>query len=214
VQSDGSRLKLHLRENYTSELLAALREGALDSIILSPPFDMEGMHVVPLYDEAFVVAMPRTHPWTKLNAIPPASLANENVLLLTAGNCFRDQVLDECPELRLRDAQSQSFRIHEGSSLSTIRQMVASGAGVTILPLTSVAPAEPTHSMLEFRPFAGVTPTRQIVLASRRNFPRRAALTELIDCLRRCELPNVTWRLQSSRSQAADVDQDPAAQRG
>jgi LysR family hydrogen peroxide-inducible transcriptional activator len=213
VQSDGSRLKLHLRENYTAELLAALRDGTLDAIILSPPFDAEALDVVPLYEEAFVVAMPKTHPWTRLDAIAPAALANENVLLLTAGNCFRDQVLDVCPELRRRDAQSQSFRIHEGSSLSTIRQMVASGAGVTILPMTSVAPAEPTHSMLEFRPFAGVTPTRQIVLAARRNFPRRAALNDLIDCLRRCELPNVIWRLPPSRS-SAEVESETSVQRG
>jgi LysR family hydrogen peroxide-inducible transcriptional activator len=213
VQSDGSRLKLHLRENYTHELLSALRDGTLDAIILSPTFETEGLDVVPLYDEAFVVAMPKAHPWTRLEAIPPAALANENVLLLTAGNCFRDQVLDVCPELRRRDTASQSFRIHEGSSLSTIRQMVASGAGVTILPMTSVAPAEPTHSMLEFRPFAGVAPTRQIVLAARRNFPRRAALNELIECLRRCRLPNVTWRLPPSQ-RATDIEPEESAQRG
>ena len=118
----------------------------------------------------------------------------ENVLLLTVGNCFRDQVLDVCPELRSRHAdESGAFQILEGSSLSTIRQMVASGAGITILPATSVAPSEPTHSMLEFRPFSGVMPTRDIVLASRRNFPRPAALLELVNCVRQCELPGVEW---------------------
>jgi LysR family hydrogen peroxide-inducible transcriptional activator len=194
TSASHSRLKLHLRENYTDELLVSLRAGTLDAIILSPPFNGDGLEVVPLYSEAFVVAMPKSHPWTRHKRIAPSALAGENVLLLTAGNCFRDQVLDVCPDLRAQpDGESQSFQILEGSSLSTIRQMVASGAGVTILPATSVAPSEPTHSMLEFRPFSGVTPKREIALVSRRNFPRPAALDELVKCLRRCGLPDVEW---------------------
>lgn len=204
ASSSGTRLKLHLRENYTDELLAGLRAGTLDAIVISPPFNDEGLDVVPLYSEPFVVAMPRAHPWTRLTRIAPAALAGENVLLLTAGNCFRDQVLDVCPDLKQQHASgdAQSFQILEGSSLSTLRQMVASGAGVTILPATSVAPSEPTHSMLEFRPFSGVTPKRDVVLVSRRNFPRPAALVALVDCLRRSELPGVKW--SSGAENAAD----------
>ena len=89
--------------------------------------------------------------------------------------------------------EAQPFQILEVGSLSTLRQMVARGAGVTILPATSVTPSEPTHSMLEFRPFSGVTPRRDIVLVSRRNFPRPAALVALVGCLQRSELPGVTW---------------------
>ena len=142
-----------------------------------------------------MVALPRAHPWAKRKRIAPAALAGENVLLLTAGNCFRDQVLDACPDLKRQQhgGEAQPFQILEGSSLSTLRQMVASGAGVTILPATSVTPSEPTHSMLEFRPFSGVTPRRDIVLVSRRNFPRPAALVALVGCLRRSELPGVAW---------------------
>lgn len=195
ASTSGTRLKLHLRENYTDELLAALRAGTLDAIVISPPFNDEGLDVVPLYSEPFVVALPRAHPWARLKRIAPAALAGENVLLLTAGNCFRDQVLDVCPDLKRQHASgdAQSFQILEGSSLSTLRQMVASGAGVTILPATSVVPSEPTHSMLEFRPFSGVTPKRDVVLVSRRDFPRPAALIALVDCLRHSELPGVTW---------------------
>jgi LysR family hydrogen peroxide-inducible transcriptional activator len=189
-----SRLKLHLRENYTDELLAGLRAGMLDAIVISTPFDDEGLDVMPLYAEPFVVAVPTAHPWTKRARIAPADLTGENVLLLTAGNCFREQVLGVCPELNRPSAGSgSSFQILEGSSLSTLRQMVASGAGVTILPATSVAPSEPTHSMLEFRPFSGVTPKRDIVLVSRRSFPRPAALRALVEALRHCELPGVEW---------------------
>jgi LysR family hydrogen peroxide-inducible transcriptional activator len=195
ANASHSRLKLHLRENYTDELLASLRAGTLDAVVVSPPFGDDGLESVPLYSEPFVVAMPKSHPWTRLKRIAPSTLASENVLLLTAGNCFRDQVLDVCPDLRERSRRdTQSFQILEGSSLSTIRQMVASGAGVTILPATSVAPSEPTHSMLEFRPFSGVTPTRDITLVSRRNFSRPAAIEELVKCLRRCELPGVDWK--------------------
>ena len=188
----GSRLKLHLRENYTNELLAALRAGSLDAIVISTPFDDEGLETIPLYAEPLVVALPRAHPWTRRARIAPADLAAENVLLLTAGNCFRDQVLAVCPELNRPGAGGgAAFQILEGSSLSTLRQMVASGAGVTVLPVTSLAPSEPTHSMLEFRPFAGKTPRRDIVLVHRRNFPRPAALRALVEALRRCELPGV-----------------------
>ena len=83
--------------------------------------------------------------------------------------------------------------------------MVASGAGVTILPATSVAPSEPTHSLLEFRPFSGTTPTRDIVVVARRNFPRPAALVVLVDCLRRSQLPGVKWNAAArlSRRKAA-----------
>ena len=210
--SSGTRLKLHLRENYTDELLSALRAGTLDAIVVSPPFNDEGLDVVPLYSEPFVVALPRAHPWAKLKRIAPAALAGENVLLLTAGNCFRDQVLDACPDLKRQQqgSEAQPFQILEGSSLSTLRQMVASGAGVTILPATSVTPSEPTHSMLEFRPFSGVTPKRDVVLVSRRNFPRPAALVALVGCLQRSELPGVTWSGAADKSRdRAKPDQGP-----
>ena len=210
--SSGTRLKLHLRENYTDELLSALRAGTLDAIVVSPPFDDEGLDVAPLYSEPFVVAMPRAHPWAKRKRIAPAALAGENVLLLTAGNCFRDQVLDACPDLKRQQqgGEAQPFQILEGSSLSTLRQMVASGAGVTILPATSVTPSEPTHSMLEFRPFSGITPKRDVVLASRRNFPRPTALVALLACLRRSELPGVTWTAAVDGSgTSAKPDQGP-----
>ena len=209
ASTSGTRLKLHLRENYTDELLAALRAGTLDAIVISPPFDSDGLDIFPLYAEPFVVAMPRTHPWAKLKRIPPAALAGENVLLLTAGNCFRDQVLDVCPDLKHASRDAQSFQILEGSSLSTLRQMVASGAGITILPATSVAPSEPTHSLLEFRPFAGTTPTREIVLVSRRNFPRPAALVALVECLRRSELPGVKWS-STGKSPIRSVPDQPS----
>lgn len=213
ASAGGSHLKLHLRENYTHELLAALHAGVLDAIVLSPPFAAEGLDVVPLYAEPFVVAMPKSHPWTLLDSVPAVALAGENVLLLTAGNCFRDQVLHVCPELGRQGstgAGAAAFQILEGSSLSTLRQMVASGAGVTILPATSVAPSEPTHSMLEFRPFSGSTPKRDIALASRRNFPRPAALRALVEALRDCRLPGVEWLPVGNETGAGSSDANTA----
>lgn len=187
-------MPLVIREDFTDNLGEALRRGELDVIVLSLPFELPGIETEDLYDEPFLVAMPADHPWTRRKTIKSSDLAAEDVLLLSAGNCFRDQVLEACPNCRGGTGPASMQRTLEGSSLATIRQMVASGAGVTVLPCTSANGGDDLKGLLCFRPFEAPVPTRRVALAYRRSFPRRDALEVLreavgacpLSCIRKC----------------------------
>ncbi|MDN3578899.1 hydrogen peroxide-inducible genes activator [Chitinimonas viridis] len=170
------QMQLLLEENYTARLAEMLKQGDIDVAILSEPFRESGIATQAVYDEPFVVATPKGHPWEKLKSVDSAQLEEENVLLLSPGNCFRDQVLQTCPELNREavHAGSSLQRTLQGSSLTTIRHMVAGGIGVTVLPVTSITAAD--EQLLTIRPFKGHPPIRRVVLAWRRNFPRREAI--------------------------------------
>ncbi len=175
------KMPLLLQENYTASLIDMLKHGALDVAIMALPLPDTGLVVEPLYDEDFVVAVPREHPWAARAHVTPDDLRDETMLLLGAGHCFRDQVLEVCPELQALPvahwgADSGIRRTFEGSSLETIRHMVASGIGVTVLPRTSLPSPIPTDSLLCFVPFAEPVPGRRVVMAWRKTFPRRAAI--------------------------------------
>ncbi|GAB2896932.1 LysR substrate-binding domain-containing protein [Microvirgula curvata] len=184
-------MPLYLEENYTSRLADMLKSGEIDAAIVAEPFDEPNIVTLPLYDEPFVIATPKDHPWADRDAIQPHELANEAVLLLTQGNCFRDQVVEVCD----RHAEpvpgghplSQAL---SGSSLTTIRHMVASGVGVTVLPATSVSAAD--NELLCILPFAGQAPTRRVVVATRKHFPRMGAIHALADAVRSSGLESVT----------------------
>ncbi|WP_018151704.1 hydrogen peroxide-inducible genes activator [Leeia oryzae] len=193
LQPLAPHMPLLIEENYTSRLCELLRQGKLDAMILALPFNDTGFEMAPLYDESFVVAMPKTHRWVQeVDRLPPARLVEDDVLLLGQGNCFRDQVLQVCPALN-RGGQAGLQRTLEGSSLATIRQMVASGLGVTVLPATEVAETEPSHSLVSIMRFEAPEPTRRIVLAWRRRFPRPDAIDVLQQAIRNCPLHGVTW---------------------
>jgi LysR family hydrogen peroxide-inducible transcriptional activator len=102
-------------------------------VAISLPFAEPGIVTQAVYDEPFRVLMPASHPWAKKARIPATDLCRENLLLLSTGNCFREQVLQTCSgiERATNDAMQQSL---EGSSLETIRHMVASGVGIRVLP--------------------------------------------------------------------------------
>lgn len=186
------QMPLIIEENYTSRLTELLKQGKLDAILLALPLTESSFEVAPLFDEPFVVAVRRGHAWEKEAPLAAERLAEDDVLLLGAGNCFRDQVLQVCPALN-RGSQAGLQRTLEGSSLSTIRQMVASGMGVTVLPSTQVMEGEASHAMLSILPFAPPVPSRRIVLAWRRRFARPKAIEAVLDALRHCPLPGVTW---------------------
>ena len=192
-------MPLLIEENYTVRQLELLRHGEIDAAVLALPFDDAGLMVRPLYDEPFVVALPRGHAWEKRKSISADDLKTETMLLLGAGHCFRDQVLQVCPEISrfspgyaagAGDAGIQ--KTFEGSSLETIRQMVASGVGITALPMSAVPPSSPKTSLLSYRPFAKPVPDRRVVLAWRRGFPRGAALDVLANEIAACSLNGVT----------------------
>lgn len=185
-------MPLMIEENYTLRLLEMLRQGQLDVLLLAQPFADAGLEIHPLFDEPFVVATPRGHAWANNAPVPALRLLEEDVLLLSNGNCFRDQVLQVCPTLN-RSGQGGLQRTLEGSSLATIRQMVASGMGVTVLPITQIGAGEASSDLLAMLPFAEPIPQRRIVLAWRSHFPRRDAAYALAEAMRLCALSGVHW---------------------
>ena len=181
-------MPLILQENFTVRLLEMMRTGEVDVAVLAEPFDDTGLNTLPLYDEDFVVAVPKKHAWATRKQISSVDLKQETMLLLGVGHCFRDQVLEVCPEAARFAANSAGIqKTFEGSSLETIRHMVAEGLGVTILPRMSVASEE--DSLLKFIPFVPPVPNRRIVLAWRKSFSRDGAITALRDIILSAELP-------------------------
>ncbi len=198
LRKRAPHMPLLIEENYTARLSELLKEGALDVIVISLPFDEPGVVTQALYDEPFKVVLPVKHEWKKLKAIKAKELAKENLLLLGAGHCFRDQVLMACPELNRSTAVGSLQRTLEGGSLETIRHMVASGAGITVLPCTSVLSHQAEDKLLAVRPFADPIPKRRIALAWRNSFPRSQAIATLREALQACPLRCVNFLDHSS----------------
>ena len=187
------QMPLVLQENFTAKLVEMLRQGELDAAIMAQPFPQQGLLVQPLYDEAFVVAMPASHPWSNRKRINAADLKNQTMLLLGNGHCFRDQVLEVCPEMaRFSTTGDGIARTFEGSSLETIRHMVASGIGITVLPKASVPDMQAHDGLLRYVPFENPVPTRRVVIAWRKSFTRRAAIDAVRDAMMSCDLHGVT----------------------
>ncbi len=185
------RMPLMLQENFTVKLLEMLRTGELDAAIIAEPFPDTGLAVAPLYDEPFMVAVPKKHPLARRKRIPADELKKETMLLLGTGHCFRDHVLEVCPEHAQFSSHSEGIRkSFEGSSLETIKYMVASGMGVTVVPQLSV-PAE-VDKHITYVPFSAPIPTRRVVLAWRRTFTRYEAIAALRNAIYACPLKGVT----------------------
>lgn len=188
------QMPLVLQENYTVRLLELLRQGEIDAAIVALPLPDSGFNVRELYDEPFVVAIPQGHHWSGRKAIDSSELKEETMLLLGSGHCFRDQVLDVCPELSRFSASSEGIqRTFEGSSLETIRHMVATGIGVTVLPATALTASAQDSTLLEYIPFKEPAPDRRIALVWRKSFPRTAAVEALAQAVLQCGLENVTY---------------------
>ena len=185
------RMPLMLQENFTVKLLDMLRTGELDAAILAEPFPDAGLAIAPLYDEPFMIAVPKKHPLAKRKRITAEELKTETMLLLGTGHCFRDHVLEVCPEYAHFSSNAEGIRkSFEGSSLETIKYMVASGMGVTVVPQLSV-PAEPDKHVT-YVPFAPPVPTRRVVLAWRRTFTRYEAIAALRNAIYACPLVGMT----------------------
>ena len=185
------QMPLMLQENFTVKLLEMLRTGEIDCAILAEPFPDTGLAAAKLYDEPFVVAVPKSHQLAGLRSITPQELKRETMLLLGTGHCFRDQVLEVCPEFARFSSDADGIRkSFEGSSLETIKHMVASGMGVTVVPLLSV-PRDP-QPHVAYIPFVEPVPNRRVVLVWRRSFPRYEAIAALRNAVMRCSLSGVT----------------------
>ena len=176
LHARAPRMPMYLQENFTVSLAEQLRRGDLDVIVVALPFSEPGIVSRAVYDEPFRVALPAGHPLAAQTQIDPEQVAAENLLLLGSGNCFRDQVVDACPHLAAPGGAEGAL---EGSSLETVRHMVASGAGMSVVP-ASAAESWPQNSpLLQLRPFTDPAPFRRVVIAWRATFPRPQAIDVL-----------------------------------
>ena len=188
------QMPLMLQENFTVRLLEMLRSGELDCAIMAEPFPDTGLAVAPLYDEPFLVAVPSGHPLAQRDRITAEELKQETMLLLGTGHCFRDHVLEVCPEFARFASDAEGIRkSFEGSSLETIRYMVASGMGITVVPQLSVRAFERSSGSdhVRYIPFESPVPSRRVVLAWRRSFTRYEAIAALRNAVYACELEGV-----------------------
>jgi LysR family hydrogen peroxide-inducible transcriptional activator len=186
------QMPLSIEENYTAVLAEKLKRGEIDVAIVALPFEEQGILTVPVYDEAFVVAVPREHPWATRKSVRAEDLAKESLLLLGTGHCFRDQVLNACPSLNRSSATPGSIqKTVEGSSLETIRLMVASGLGLTVLPASAIPLKARAGDLLAYVPFTRPAPDRRVVIAWRKSFPRPQAIEALRQAVRAADVPGI-----------------------
>ena len=190
------QMPLMLQENFTVRLLEMLRTGELDCAIMAEPFPDTGLAQAPLYDEPFAVAVPSHHELARRKSVSAEELKQQTMLLLGTGHCFRDHVLEVCPEFaRFANDAEGIRRSFEGSSLETIKHMVASGMGVTVVPQLSVPqrPHDGHEPLVQYIPFTEPVPSRRVVLAWRRSFTRYEAIAALRNLVYACKLPGVTF---------------------
>ena len=165
------RLQLRLYEYQTAPMLEKLHAGELDLGILALPVELAGLESRALYQEAFLVALPERHPLAVHEALRAGDLKGETLLLLEEGHCLRDQALEVCS--RAGAHESQDFR---ATSIETLRQMVATGAGLTLLPEFAARGAYRSARGVVLRPFARPVPVRHVGAVWRKSTARRAAI--------------------------------------
>lgn len=206
VIQKSPEMPLMLLENFTVKLLEMLRTGEIDCAILAEPFPDAGLAIAPLYDEPFMAAVPSNHPLAALKEVSATALKNETMLLLGNGHCFRDHVLEVCPEFARFSTNAAGIqKSFEGSSLETIKHMVAAGMGVTLVPRSSVPKdalnnatkrKKNEETYVRFLPITddggGEPPKRRVVLAWRRSFTRYEAIAALRNAVYACELAGLT----------------------
>ncbi|MBM3390673.1 MAG: LysR family transcriptional regulator [Betaproteobacteria bacterium] len=187
VKARAPEMPLLLEENFTHRLIEKLKTSELDLAILALPVEEPTLVAQAVYDEEFRVLAPAGHPWAKQKAIASSALLDAQLLMLGAGNCFRDQVLDLCATAISQAGVSP--HVIEGSSLETIRHMVASGVGVTVMPATAVDDISPKDPLLRVRPFREPHPTRRVGLVWRASYPRQQAVEVVRRALLESRLP-------------------------
>ncbi|HTN94233.1 MAG TPA: hydrogen peroxide-inducible genes activator [Gallionella sp.] len=178
-------MPLEVEENITGNLDTLLRNGKLDAIIIALPYGDAGILTRPLYDEQFEVVVSSSHHWANRRSIKAPELSAERVLLLDSGHCFSNQVAEACPELNRKGAE-----IQQGTSLETIRNMVASGLGITVLP-ASANSARYRSRLLKVIPFTHPAPSRRIALAWRKSFARGKAIEVLAQAIAQARISGI-----------------------
>ena len=173
------KMPIEIEENLTANLEAMLKRGALDAIVVALPFEAGGISTRVLFDEPFHLLVPNDHALAKRKSVSTDDVAGERVLTLRAGNCFRDQVLAVCPGVARIDGDAQPL---QGSSLETVRNMVASGLGISVFPASAVTKKH-ANRLCRAIPFAQPAPSRRLALAWRDGFPRMAAIDAIAEAI-------------------------------
>lgn len=182
-------MPLMIEENFTGNLAPMLRDGDIDAAIVALPFVVPGVNTRTLYEEPFSVVVPEGHAWARKKRVRPEELSGENLLVLNAGHCFREQVMEACPG-QSNTASPDAGR--SGSSLETIRNMVASGLGVSVLPATALQPRYANRLVKQIA-FTRPAPSRKVAIAWRASFSRPQAVDAVVqsilavnlDCLKK-----------------------------
>jgi LysR family hydrogen peroxide-inducible transcriptional activator len=170
-------MPLEVEENLTANLETQLRNGIIDAAIIALPFNVPGLQCRALYDEEFDVVVPNHHHWAMRKHIRPEELSDEKVLLLNSGHCFSNQVTQACPEL------SRKGEVLQGNSLETIRNMVASNLGITVLPSSATAERY-NNPLIKVIPFIAPAPIRRIAIAWRKSFVRLEAVDKIAEAIK------------------------------
>jgi LysR family hydrogen peroxide-inducible transcriptional activator len=177
-------MSLYIEESMTALLADYLKYGTVDAVIVALPFDIPGIETRALYDEPFRVVVPRGHAWAKRKSIASEEVRGDDVLVLKAGNCFREQVLDSCPDISHAEGS-----LRQGHSIETIRCMVASGYGISVLPSGALSGPYRTD-LVRSIPFAAPEPARRVALAWRRGFSRMEAIEAIVDAVSGIDNPS------------------------
>lgn len=194
LRKRAPNMPLVIEENFTARLREKLKSGLLDAVIIALPFEEPGVVTLPLYDEPFVAVLPSSHPFTQKENLRIRDLAKENLLLLGEGHCFRDQVLEACPECKDAHVSGTFNQTIEGSSIETIRHMVVSGIGITVLPCTAAGTDKYARRLLQIKRLKNPEPKRCVALAWRSSFPRPKAIEVLRQSIISSELSCVKYR--------------------
>jgi len=176
LRQNAPEMPLDIEENLTVQLEAQLKNGVIDAAVVALPFEVAGINTLPLYDEQYLVMVPVNHPWAGRASVSADELADENVLLLNSGHCYSHQVLQACPDL------SRKGQVLQGNSLETIRNMVASNLGITVLPC-SAATDRYLNPLVRVIPFSDPVPVRRVALAWRKSYARDLAVMCVADAI-------------------------------
>ena len=176
VKNSSPEIILKADEDITTNLVKKLNAGSIDAAIIALPFDVPGIETQLLYDEPFKVLIPTTHPWNNKQKINAKDLKNEKILLLDNTHCFSMQVREACPGI------SDKAEIQIGTSLETIRNMVASNLGISILP-QSATTNNYSNDLINILPFENPIPFRRVAMAFRQGSSKQSSLVKIVESI-------------------------------
>ena len=174
-------MPLEIEENITNNLQDKLKKGIIDAAVIALPFDVPSIETIELYDEEFVAVVPSNHAWSSKKRISSKELSSEKVLLLDNTHCFSSQVQEACPGL------SKKSEIQVGNSLETIRNMVASNLGISVLPKSAVA-LKHHNPLVNVISFEKPVPFRRVALAFRKSSVKKDAIEQIAQVIKGVDL--------------------------